>query len=420
MAAKFGLKYDLAQCTVYLLSGDSFRGDVSGFQELGVQIKSGCDIQMLKTPVSGQQIFMNDFCDLRKEKFEYSFRAAEGLQNKYAAFHLLQQCMGFCQFQYLARTAPRQFLGPLLEWYDKRYRQAFETIIERTLPEQSWRQANLPPKLGGLGLVLESIPIGHSICYRADISYLVASRFIQELRQSLVPPIPHHSFLGWIVAAQRLQALFPIWQADFQNSQSRLRQKDLKSQAEAASHRDFQGFLPPRDELRVQYYTGYWADGWNRYAPSHVFENYLSNIAFSDSIAIRLDLPLFDADETCLRCPQNSDQYGHHYLTYIMNSKTALYNYIRDEICRLLSGEELGLKIESLRLVPDEQPNRRSADLLTIPSALCRLSSWHFLPRIAIDFAVVSPFRIARGRKATEDYATTKRLNQATHARCRE
>ena len=40
LAAKFGLKYDLAQCTVYLLSDDNFRADVSGFQELGTQIKS--------------------------------------------------------------------------------------------------------------------------------------------------------------------------------------------------------------------------------------------------------------------------------------------------------------------------------------------------------------------------------------------
>ena len=211
--------------------------------------------------------------------------------------------MGFCQLQYLARTAPRQFLGPLLEWDDKRYRQAFETIIERILPEQSWRQANLPPKLGGLGLLFESIPIGDSTCYRADISYLVASRFIQELRQSLVPPIPHHSLLGWTVAAQRLQALFPTWQADFQNSQSRLRQKDLVSQAEAASHRDFQGLLSPRDQLPVQCYTGYWADGWVRCAPNHAFDNCFSVIAFSDSIAMRLGLPLFDADEACLRCP---------------------------------------------------------------------------------------------------------------------
>ena len=89
LVAKFGLKYDLAQCTVFLLSGDSFRGDVSGIQELGVQIKSDCEIQMMKTPVSGQQIFMNDFCDLRKEKFKYSVRAVEGLQNKHVAFHLV-------------------------------------------------------------------------------------------------------------------------------------------------------------------------------------------------------------------------------------------------------------------------------------------------------------------------------------------
>ena len=48
LAEKFGLKYDLSQCTV---SGDQFRGDISGFQELGVQIRTGNDIQMLKTPV---------------------------------------------------------------------------------------------------------------------------------------------------------------------------------------------------------------------------------------------------------------------------------------------------------------------------------------------------------------------------------
>ena len=31
LAEKFGLKYDLSQYTVYLLSGDQFRGDISGF-----------------------------------------------------------------------------------------------------------------------------------------------------------------------------------------------------------------------------------------------------------------------------------------------------------------------------------------------------------------------------------------------------
>ena len=130
-------------------------------------------------------------------------------------------------------------------------------------------------------------------------------------------------------------------------------------------------------------------------------------------------MPLFDADEFCLRYPQASDRYGRHCLPCVIIGKTGLHNCIRDEVCRFLSGGGLGLKIESLRFLPDES-DRRPADLLTIPSALCRQSSWHFLPRIAIDFVVVSPFRMARGHLATEDHIPIKRLNQAAHVRCRE
>ena len=96
-----------------------------------------------------------------------------------------------------------------------------------------------------------------------------------------------------------------------------------------------------------------------------------------------------------------------------------LNNYIRDEVCRFLFGGGLGLKIEPLGLLSDE-PDRRPADLLTIPSALCRQTSWHVLSRIAIDFVVMSPFRMARGHLATEDCIPSKRLNRATHTRCRE
>ena len=77
------------------------------------------------------------------------------------------------------------------------------------------------------------------------------------------------------------------------------------------------------------------------------------------------------------------------------------------------------MKMESLGLLPDES-DRKSADLLTIPSVLCRQSSWHFLPRIAIDFAVISPFRMARDHLTTEDHAIIKSFNQIIHIRCRE
>ena len=134
--------------------------------------------------------------------------------------------------------------------------------------------------------MMESIPITNSICYRSDICYLVASRFVQDIRQTLCPSRPYHISLGWTVAAQRLEALFPMWQVDFQNYQVQFRQKDLISQAEDVSHRDFEGLLPPQEQLRLRCFTGCWADGWVRYIPNLVFDSYLSNNIFSDSISM--------------------------------------------------------------------------------------------------------------------------------------
>ena len=58
LAAEFGLRYDLEQCTLYLLSGDHFRGDVSGFQAWGVRVVTYLDVQILKAPVGGNEGFL--------------------------------------------------------------------------------------------------------------------------------------------------------------------------------------------------------------------------------------------------------------------------------------------------------------------------------------------------------------------------
>ena len=135
---------------------------------------------------------------------------------------------------------------------------------------------------------------------------------------------------------------------------------------------------------------------------------------------MRFELPLFDIDETNLRCPQISDQYDRHCLSYIMMKGMGFHNFIRDEIFRFLIGERFGLNIESLGFLPDESDRRRSADLLTIPSTLYHQLQWHFLFRIRIDFAVDSPFPMTRGHLATEGYAISPRFNAVPHIRYRE
>ena len=129
MAAEFGLRYDLEQCALYLLSGEHFRGDVSGFQVLGVRAVTGLDDQILKAPVGGNEGFLREFCEEKQRFIENQFQALEKYPCKHEAFHLFQQCMGLGQLNYLARTIPRSFLLDLCEWYDARFKRCFESIL---------------------------------------------------------------------------------------------------------------------------------------------------------------------------------------------------------------------------------------------------------------------------------------------------
>ena len=53
LAEEYGLRYDFNNCTLYLLAGDGFRGDVSAFQALAVRVDATCNIQIFQAPVVG-------------------------------------------------------------------------------------------------------------------------------------------------------------------------------------------------------------------------------------------------------------------------------------------------------------------------------------------------------------------------------
>ena len=59
LASRYGLEFDFSKCTLHLLAGEQFRGDVSAFQALGVRIVTGCDLAVLKTPVLGSRGFLD-------------------------------------------------------------------------------------------------------------------------------------------------------------------------------------------------------------------------------------------------------------------------------------------------------------------------------------------------------------------------
>ena len=77
LAEKYGLKVDPSKCTLYLLAGEAFRGDVSRFQALGVKVVIGANILMLKTPISQDADFLHSFQESKRAELECVFEALE-------------------------------------------------------------------------------------------------------------------------------------------------------------------------------------------------------------------------------------------------------------------------------------------------------------------------------------------------------
>ena len=97
--------------------------------------------------------------------------------NLHVAISLLRMCGGYCKLMHLARTTSTSLCSDSLKFFDEELRLCFASCLAVDVPDTQWHQAQLCPKLGGLGLCSLSL---HSCA--AFISSLAASDF-REPRQ---------------------------------------------------------------------------------------------------------------------------------------------------------------------------------------------------------------------------------------------
>ena len=138
LAERYGLRFDLSKTTLYLLAGESFQGDVCAFEQMGIRIVRGRDIQMLQVPVSGTQDFYSRWNQEKMDAFEKEFEAVENLRHSHVAFHILQQCLSFSKLSYICRTTPRAIIEPLLSWYGDQIHLCFSRILGRAIMDRQW------------------------------------------------------------------------------------------------------------------------------------------------------------------------------------------------------------------------------------------------------------------------------------------
>ena len=79
-----------------------------------------------------------------------------------------------------ARTVGNTHLQLLLLAHSDRLRAALRYLVGQELSEVQWRQATLPIKMGGLGLLIDDIPVQNGRLSRADIAMVYSWQAIWE------------------------------------------------------------------------------------------------------------------------------------------------------------------------------------------------------------------------------------------------
>ena len=277
LADKYGLHFDRAKTTLYVLAGDNFSGDLLPFEALGVRIVKGVDVQMLQVPVSGSHDFFSEWNRRKIVEIDEAIGAVEQLPHKHIALHLLQRCLSFPKLLYCARTVGSTHLQPLLLAHSDKLRATLRFLVGQEPSEVLWRQATLPTKVGGLGLLIDDIPVQNGRLSRADIAMVCSWQATCEQIRSLLGPAAETDVdLDRTLALRALSPHFPHLRLDSQHTI--LNHRDLTQAAMEKLSAYLLAGSGPGEATRLLACKAKWADGWLGAIPSICSDTLLSTL----------------------------------------------------------------------------------------------------------------------------------------------
>ena len=209
-------------------------------------------------------------------------------------------------------------------------------------------------------------------------------------------------------------------------------QQELTIHVEAADWRQLLDTSPPAICVRLHAHNTPWSDGWLRAFPSDVLDTRLSNAALRDAVAQRLGVEDTMGGRHCPFCRCVMDGYGHHCAACMAGGDKVLqHNQLRNTVHLEAAKGRTYPELEKRGLLRDlgwpDLAGRRPADTLLISPGALRTTSRRRFPRIALDFAVVSPYTVAYIQQAATTplaaciaYAGLKRRHLNTQTLCEQ
>ena len=348
LAEKYGLHMDPSKCTLYLLAGDQFRGDVSRFQALGVKIVSTTDIMMLKVPISQGTTILQSFHKHKIDDFQGLCKRLLQLPHAHTALYLLRQGGTYNKIQYWCRTMPRRVLAPLLQDIHDCQKHFLEQLVGKPLTPLQWTQAKLPTKAGGLGLLSPRLELGLDIVHLADLSYLASLRKCRFGIQALLPTFPCPQFQHLeTTAIQHLTTNFPQLATVLQNPQEELDHTKALQHIHAKTKTKLLEQSDQHNKVCLTAYSATGADAWLKAIPSLNQDTLMSNVAFRTTLSMRLGIAIFETSFACSFCQQNLDPQGHHIMNCMGHGhKQLMHTSFRNVVYRLAQRARTQPKLE--------------------------------------------------------------------------
>ena len=102
------------------------------------------------------------------------------LEDPQFELHLLRSCLSLCKLNHIIITVPGFKINDVLIQFDSGLHHSLEALSSSSVSDLAWKQANLPVRLGGLGLCEASRSSSAAFVGSCNSSWQLSLRFLND------------------------------------------------------------------------------------------------------------------------------------------------------------------------------------------------------------------------------------------------